>query len=113
MEHFFGRINGLWEVISRKYRWAEELYDPLRHLCVALTNIHIFRHPLRDQDGERYQQLRNKWFTLGEGMVKKRKLNQQRYRDKRQRRLSRDLGDTGPSRDAYAYSDDYSSAMAP
>ena len=113
VENFFGRLNGLWEVTSRKYRWAEEIYDPILHLCVALTNIHIFWHPLRDQDGERYQQVRNKWFTLGEGMLKKRKLNQQRYRDKRQRRPSRDLGGTGLSRDAYAYSDDDSSTMAP
>ena len=110
VKNFFGQMNGLWEVTSRKYRWAQELYDPILRLCVALTNIHILWHPLRDQDGERYEQVRNKWFTFGQGMVK---LNQQRYRDKRQRRLSRDLGGTGLSRDAYAYSDDDSSTMAP
>ena len=60
VENYFGRMTGLWEITSRKYRWAEELYDPIAHACVALTNIHIFWHPLRDQDGERYQQLRNK-----------------------------------------------------
>ena len=113
VEKFFGRMKGLWEVTSRKYRRAEELYDHILHLCVALTNVHFFWHSLRDQDGERYQQVRNKWFTVGEGMLKTRKLNQQRYRDKRQRRLSRDLGGTGLSRDAYAYSGDDSSTMAP
>ena len=77
-ENVFGRMNALSEVTSRKYIWAEELYDPMLQLCVALTNIHISWHPSRDQDGERYQQVRNKWFTLGEGMLKKRKLNQQR-----------------------------------
>ena len=87
MENYFGRMTGLCEDTSRKYRWAEELYDPIVHACVALTNIHIFWHPLRDQNGERYQQLRNKWYTIGEGVLKKRKLNQQRYREKCQRRL--------------------------
>ena len=55
VENYFWRMTGLWEVTSRKYRWAEDLYDPIVHACVALTNIHIFWHPLRDQDGERYQ----------------------------------------------------------
>ena len=55
VEHFFGRMNGLWEVTSRNYRWAEEFYDPILHLCVGLTNTNIFWHPLRDQDRERYQ----------------------------------------------------------
>ena len=72
-ENYFGRMTSLWEITSRKYRWTEELYDPIVHLCVALANIHIFWHPLRDTDGERYQQLRNKWFTIGERAVKKRK----------------------------------------
>ena len=45
--------------------------------------------------------------------MKKRKLNEQRYRDKREHRLSRDLGGTGPSRDAYPYIDDDTSTMVP
>ena len=111
VENYFGRMNGLWEVTSRKYRWAEELYDPIVHACVALTNIHIFWHPLRDQDGERYQQLRNKWYTIGEGVLKKKKLNQQRYREKRQRRLSMDSGMRRECSNVYSDGDD--STMAP
>ena len=42
VENFFRRMNGLWEVTYRKYRWAEEIYNPILHLCVALTNIQIF-----------------------------------------------------------------------
>ena len=111
VENYFGRMTTLWEITSRKYRWVEELYDPIVHLCVALTNIHIFRHPLRDTDGERYQQLRSKWFTIGEGALKKRKLTQQRYREKRKRRLTRDFGRTEKSQNVY--SDDESSTIAP
>lgn len=106
-------MNGLWEATSRKYRWAEELFDRIVHLCVALTNMHIFWHPLRDHDGQRYQQRRNKWYKFGEHMVNKRRLNQQRYREKRQRRLSREMGSIGPSMSAFAYSDDESSTLAP
>ena len=41
---------------------------------MCLTNIHICMHPLRDADGENYQNLRNKWFTIGEVGIKKGKL---------------------------------------
>ena len=72
VENYFGRMTRLWEVKSCKYRWAEELYDPIVQACVVLTNIYMFWHPLRDQDNERYQQLRSKWYTIGEGVLKKR-----------------------------------------
>ena len=84
VENYFGRCTQLWEVTSLKYRWSERMYDSIYQMCMGLTNIHICLHPLRDADGEHYQQLRNKWFTIGEELIKKRKLTQERYRKKTQ-----------------------------
>ena len=47
-------------------------------------------HPLRDADGENYQNLRNKWFTIGEVGIK-RKTTQARYRNKRKKRFDREF----------------------
>ena len=38
-------------------------------------------------DGQHYQQIRNKWFTLGEQVVKRRKLTQAGYRAMRKHRI--------------------------
>ena len=73
-------------------RWSEGMYDTIFQMCMGLTNIHIIWHPLRDSDGQHYQQIRNKWFTLGEQVVKRRKLTQARYRAKRKHRIDRDFG---------------------
>ena len=94
VENYFGRSSMLWEVVSLKYRWSEGMYDTTFQMCMGLTNIHISWHPLRDSDGHHYQQIRNKWFTLGEQLVKRRKLTQARYRAKRKHRIDRDLGRT-------------------
>ena len=47
VENFFGRENCLWDIMSRKYKWLIRHYDDFKRSCVALTNVHIFFHPLR------------------------------------------------------------------
>ena len=68
------------------------MYDSIYHSSMGLTKIHICLHSLRDSDGEHYQQLRNKWFTIDGEVIKKRKLMQERYRKNRKQRLDRDFG---------------------
>ncbi len=38
VENYFSHLTKLWSVILSKYRWAEEGYDDIFCLCVALTN---------------------------------------------------------------------------
>ena len=66
------------------------MYDTIFQICMGLTNIHISWHCLRDGDGQHYQQIRNKCFTLGKQVVKRRKLNPARYRAKRKNRIDLD-----------------------
>ena len=51
VENYFGRQGELWPVVSNKFRWKEDSYDSIFRLTIALTNIHIKWHPLRDADG--------------------------------------------------------------
>jgi hypothetical protein len=87
VENFFGRLCSLWEVCSRKYRWSEALYDRIFITCVALTNFHIQKHPLRNEDVEFYKRRKNEMTLLYEEKARKRQLTQQRYRDNRRLRL--------------------------
>ena len=68
------------------------MHDSMFQICMGLGNIHTHTDPLRHADGEQYLQLRNKSFTIGEEIIKKRTLIQERYRDKRMTRLERDFG---------------------
>ncbi len=77
----------LWVICSSKYRWGADLYDSLFQVCVALTNVHALKHPLRAIDGESYVQYRNNIYNIGDQVVNKRKMVQDRYRRKRKRRL--------------------------
>ncbi len=53
VKNYFGCLTKLWCVISSKYRWAEEGYDDIFLLCVALTNCHISFHLLHDNEDAR------------------------------------------------------------
>ncbi len=50
VEIFFGRLTKIWAIISSKFRWGEEMYDVLFHLCMALTNYHISFQPLHNEE---------------------------------------------------------------
>lgn len=54
VENFFGRLCMLWKVMYKKFTLAEEKYDGILRLCVALTNFHISLNPLRAEDADYY-----------------------------------------------------------
>lgn len=91
VENYFGRQGTLWTVISSKYRWAEENYDSIFGLTVALTNVHIRWHPLRDADGKMFERYCKKLSDIAETAVKKRKRAQAAYRKKRKRSMERNV----------------------
>ena len=47
---YFGRMGQLWTVVSNKYRWSEGTYDFIFRTCLALTNMHVRKNPLRASD---------------------------------------------------------------
>ncbi|TMW68455.1 hypothetical protein Poli38472_005923 [Pythium oligandrum] len=76
--------------MSDKYRWSEDLYDTIVRACVALTNLHIRKHKLREGDHTTYDD-----FILGlRGIGETRKRVwieiQQRSRQKRAIRAQSD-----------------------
>ena len=87
VENYFGRVCGLWSVLERKWRWAEESYDNIFRLCLALTNWHVRNHPLRRDDFNRFQRIRNRLYEIGTESALKRKRTLERYRAKRRRRM--------------------------
>ena len=76
VENYFGRMCILWTVMSNKYKWPGNKYDMICKLCVSLTNIHIFWHPLRERDGEFYRAFVNRIYEIGENEVKRRSQTQ-------------------------------------
>jgi hypothetical protein len=80
VENYFGRLCGLWRICADKYRWSEDLYDDIFHVCASLTNFHIAFHPLRDVSGEEYAQRQNRLLAIGEKSQQKRRLAQEKHR---------------------------------
>ncbi|RHY20761.1 hypothetical protein DYB32_009959 [Aphanomyces invadans] len=50
VENWFGRNYTLWGIVSDKYNWSNDLYDPIFRLCAGLTNYHIRFTPLRTEE---------------------------------------------------------------
>lgn len=96
VENFFGRMLCLWNVMSTKYRWSEELYDTIAGLCIALTNVHIDYHELRRTDGDWYVRYVNRVFKIGEEKKRKRAETQRLYREKRRQYLRFGYADDEP-----------------
>ena len=78
--NYFGRACGLWNVLSSKYRWAETSYDAIFKLCVALTNLHVYWNPLRQDDVERHARMCNCQLNIGNTRIEKRRRAQERHR---------------------------------
>lgn len=86
VENFFGRALGLWCVLERKWRCAEQNYDRFFPLRVVISNVHIRAHPLRRNDLDGFHRLTNRLCQIGTQRGEKSTL--ERYREKRRRRLS-------------------------
>lgn len=88
VENYFGRLCGLWNVISAKWRWDSKHYDMIFMMCVALTNFHIGNQPLRQSDRELFNKMKNKHYHIGNEAAQKRRSVQASYRERRRRRLN-------------------------
>jgi len=87
VENYFGRMLSLWNIMAAKYRWGEELYDPITTWCVALTNYIVRDHPLRQEDIDWYKRYKNRLLSIGKAIKTKRSETQALYRSRRRRRL--------------------------
>ena len=94
VENCFGRLSTMWAVMGNRRSWDEGHYDMMFTVCMALTNLHIKWHPLRDEDCQRVKQYPARILEVGIKKAEKRRASQQRYRAKRRARLSTALGDT-------------------
>lgn len=94
VENYFGRVCGLWTLLSTKWRWAENLYDPFFSFGIALCNSHVRWHPLRAQDFDRFQRIKNRTRQIGNDVLQNRQRVLERYRERRRRRLNVDFRNT-------------------
>lgn len=93
VEKFFGIMGTLWAMMGRKYRWSELKYDVIMRMCLALTNLHICKHPLRDEDGFSYRNLRRSLSHIEDETSERRQRQQKKYRDQRRSRICDDSDD--------------------
>lgn len=91
VENFFGRMSTLWGVVSIKYRWDENFYDKFFRMALSLTNYHVRNQPLRAVDGDIFRRLRTRIYSIRSTTVQKRKRSQQKYRVRRNLRISAEL----------------------
>ncbi|KAF0734051.1 hypothetical protein Ae201684_009223 [Aphanomyces euteiches] len=84
---FFARLCTLWAIVSDKYRWSFELYEPIFRCCVALTNVHVQLHRLRGQDGDDFIMYLARLKHIGHDIIESRKSTQKRYREKHRLRI--------------------------
>jgi hypothetical protein len=88
-ENFYGRLKKLFKIMEEKYRWDEKFYSGVFNICVALTNYHITKYPLRNEDGTYYRAVLNKYKQ--QHLAKKHKLeeaNKRYYQRLKRRRLA-------------------------
>ena len=87
VENYFGRMGQIWTVVSDKYRWSEGSYDSIFRTCLALTNMHVRKNPLRASDHQFFETVRNRLYCIGEDTVQEKKCVQERRRKRRKQRM--------------------------
>ncbi|RQM31002.1 hypothetical protein B5M09_013492 [Aphanomyces astaci] len=92
VENFFGRLKTLWGLASDKYTWKKDEYNMYFQTCVALTNVHIRFNPLRNMDGEGYNQYKNRLLSIGSKIKTKNSSSKAKYRENRKARIHAVLG---------------------
>ena len=88
VEKFFGWLCNLWSLFAVKWRWNLGLYDGFFRVADALTNFHIKSHPLWQQDGDKYVELRNRLHHIANETIENRRRVLSRYQERRRRRLN-------------------------
>ena len=87
VENYFGRLCTLWTLLSAKWRWNHSIYDDFFKLGVALTNAHIKNFPLRAEDQEMSNRMKNRLRHIAHQAQQRRTAALQRYRNRRRERL--------------------------
>ena len=84
-ENFYGRMKKLFKIMEGKYKWDEDSYSMVFKVCAALTNYHIMKYPLRNEDGIYYKVVLKSYAD--EELEKKRKQQERnkKYNQKKQR----------------------------
>ncbi|RHZ07767.1 hypothetical protein DYB37_013842 [Aphanomyces astaci] len=77
---------------SDKYTWKKDEYNMYFQTCVALTNVHIRFNPLRNVDGEAYNQYKNRLLSIGSKCKTKNSSSKAKYRENRKADIQAVLG---------------------
>ena len=75
-------------LLSSKWRWARSLYDDLFRIVVVLTNAHVTDLPLRAEEDDKFNHVRNRYAHIAEEGNRKRSATVQLYRERRRIRLN-------------------------
>ena len=65
--------------MQKKYCWSLDQYDTLNQIAVALTNYHVARHPLCEEDCHFFVHVNYQLAEIAESVSKKRKATQAKY----------------------------------
>lgn len=87
IENYFGWMTKFWNIVSSQYRWNESFFDDIVRIVGSFTNFLVKRNPLRAEDGERYNQVRNRISDICDQRVGRRAAMTRRSRDRRRNRL--------------------------
>ncbi|DAZ92542.1 TPA: hypothetical protein N0F65_012772 [Lagenidium giganteum] len=68
VENISGRMTTLWGLAANKYRWSRERYPIIVKTCVALTNCHVVRHGLREQETVSHHAYQRFWVARENGV---------------------------------------------
>jgi hypothetical protein len=98
-ENFYGRLLSLFGVIRNKYKYEHNMYDKFFMVCTCLTNYHLRKNPLRNDDRGFYQAVMQKRLDKSLEKIKKNKESKERYNArikarKRQRDSNIDVRET-------------------
>ena len=104
MECFFGRLKCLWGFFSETWTIEERYFDRFFDIACGLTNIDILNRPLNMEDETFNSGVYNSIVEEIEERLRKQKLANERYVNKRRERLQTDTADS--STEDYEYQQD-------
>lgn len=87
VQNFFGRLYGIWDIMTAKWRWVESGYDHHFNIYVVLTKLDVHMQPLRSDDLDTHLRIRNLLFDIGFYTAEKLRKVQQKYLYKRRARI--------------------------
>ena len=86
-ENYYGRNKNLWSILSQTFRWDLSDYDTVFGVCCALTNYHLQRYPLRNEEHNVYRGLINDFKAQEEEIARKKLLQRKIQRRNRNLRI--------------------------